>query len=30
VTVDEGRPSVVKVTHDHPESDDQAFIGERD
>ncbi len=30
VTVDEGRPSVVAVTYDHPESDDQTFTVERD
>ncbi|MFB6197527.1 MAG: hypothetical protein ABEI52_04565, partial [Halobacteriaceae archaeon] len=30
VTVDEGRPSVVEVTYDHPESDDQTFTVERD
>lgn len=30
VTVDEGRASVVEVTYDHPESDDQTFTVERD
>lgn len=30
VTVNEGRPSVVEVTYDYPESEDQMFIVERD
>lgn len=30
VTVDEGRPSVVEVTYDRPESDDRTFTVERD
>lgn len=30
VTVDEGQPSVVKVTYDHPERGDQLFTVERE